>query len=58
MLRNTGTAFDLHHASSEGLIRGFARPYIGFTGSEVAHFVGGQLAKGGIRLLDMLQPGG
>lgn len=58
MLSDARTALNLQRAPGEGLVRGFARPHISFTGPEMAHLVGGQFAKGGIRLLDMLQPGG
>jgi len=56
MLRDARTALDFHRAPSEGIIRGLARPYISFTGTEMAHLVGGQLAKCGVRLLDVFQP--
>ena len=55
MLRDARTALDLHRASGERVVRGLARPHIGFAGSEMAHLVGGQLTKGGIRLLDSLK---
>ena len=57
MLRNAGTAFDLHRASGEGIVRSLARPHMGFPDSEMAHLVGGQLTKSGIRLLDLSKPG-
>lgn len=39
MLRDARTALDLHRASGEGIVRGLARPDIGFACTKVAHLV-------------------
>lgn len=39
MLRNTRTALDSYRTPGERIVRGFARPDMGFTGSETAHLV-------------------
>lgn len=57
VLRNARTALYLHGTSGERIVRGLARPDIGFARTKMAHLLGGQFAERGIGLLDMLEPG-